>query len=170
VSLLIFGKKSEQFHALFCIGSQILFVNVLIDSIFSFSLFWFLRFPTTLAHTSFDPIVTFLYKTPPYFFNLSVNIIQNSITYDIILSWVLLWEERAWLLSLFHAPRLSWLLLVRDLTLKIHYQSIGSLFLDHPIPIRTHLSFGSTLSGLEVSSSCSNLVVLSISSSFGCPL
>ena len=90
VSLLIFGKKSEQFHALFCIGSQILFVNVLIDSIFSFSLFWFLRFPTTLAHTSFDPIVTFLYKTPPYFFNLSVNIIQNSITYDIILSWVLL--------------------------------------------------------------------------------
>ena len=57
-SLLIFGEKSEQFHALFCIGSQILLVNVLVDSIFSFSLFWFLRyfipsphFSTKLHHT-----------------------------------------------------------------------------------------------------------------------
>jgi hypothetical protein len=69
VSLLIFGKKSEQFHALFCIGSQILLVNVRVDSIFSFSLFWFLRhfipsphFSTKLHHT-FSIFLSIEFKT-----------------------------------------------------------------------------------------------------------
>jgi len=69
VSLLIFGKKLEQFHALFCIGSQILLVNVRVDSIFSFSLFWFLRhfissphFSTKLHHT-FSIFLSIEFKT-----------------------------------------------------------------------------------------------------------
>ena len=67
VSLLILGKKSEQCHALFCIGSQILLVCCVCLIISDQSLTF--------------PIATFLFHHTSSFF-LGIGF------------WVLVWEER----------------------------------------------------------------------------